>query len=272
MSRSLTAGFASEEKAAAVGLSRDVLPAFVLAIEVEELGITAGLQDRVVQAYEGCVHMDFAPALIKSQGHGRYTRVPASALPPLFLAYAADPSESGRVHAPVKQRWLAGDAEVVAGMAAIAALADAGYVLATSRPYGAATVPAEKEAIAHEWARLFSANFDNRRKLYGDAALGRDNISMVDIARAAGAAAKFPGSGGAIVGVIDVAGMEAAGALPGGTPGADVAGASFSRTPGDARAITAERVAAATDVLRAAYHAQGYVFVRVQPHEAALQP
>lgn len=42
----------------------------------------------------------------------RYTKLPASALPPLFLAYAADPSDSGRIHAPVKQRWLAGDKEV----------------------------------------------------------------------------------------------------------------------------------------------------------------
>lgn len=57
-------GFGTEEKAAAIGLSRDALPAFVLSVESDELGIAAGLQDRVVQSYEGAVHMDFKPALI----------------------------------------------------------------------------------------------------------------------------------------------------------------------------------------------------------------
>ena len=34
-------------------------PSFVLRVEQEELGITAGLQDRVIQVYEGLVYMDF---------------------------------------------------------------------------------------------------------------------------------------------------------------------------------------------------------------------
>jgi hypothetical protein len=96
---------------ASLGLTRDLLPNFVLAIESEELGITAGLQDRVVQAYESAVHMNFSKEAM-AKGHGDYTRVPVEALPPLFLAYAADPSDSGRIHAPIKQRWLAGDKEV----------------------------------------------------------------------------------------------------------------------------------------------------------------
>ena len=35
-------------------------PTFVLSVEQEELGITAGLQDRVIQCYEGVIYMDFA--------------------------------------------------------------------------------------------------------------------------------------------------------------------------------------------------------------------
>ena len=105
-------GYGTEEGAASLGLSRDLLPAFVLAIEGEELGIVAGLQDRVVQSYQCAVHMNFDPAGIAQRGHGAYTRVAKSALPPIFLAYAADPSDSGRIHAPIKQRWLAGDVEV----------------------------------------------------------------------------------------------------------------------------------------------------------------
>lgn len=30
------------------------------------------------------------------------------ALPPLWLAYLSDPSDSGRIHSNVRQRWLSG--------------------------------------------------------------------------------------------------------------------------------------------------------------------
>ena len=45
-------------------------PGLVLRAE-EELGITAGLQDRVVQVYGGVVYMDFAKKLMQQKGHGR---------------------------------------------------------------------------------------------------------------------------------------------------------------------------------------------------------
>ncbi len=38
-----------------------VQPSLVLAVEQEELGIAGGLQDRVIQVYEGVVYMDFDP-------------------------------------------------------------------------------------------------------------------------------------------------------------------------------------------------------------------
>lgn len=47
-------------------------PSFVLAIEMQELGINAGLQDRVIQIYDGCVYMDFDKELMDAQGHGKY--------------------------------------------------------------------------------------------------------------------------------------------------------------------------------------------------------
>ena len=46
-------------------------PTLVLRAE-EELGITAGLQDRVIQVYGGVVYMDFAKEFIQQHGHGRY--------------------------------------------------------------------------------------------------------------------------------------------------------------------------------------------------------
>ena len=42
-----------------VEIPLEAQPTFVLAVEQEELGIAAGLQDRVIQVYEGLVYMDF---------------------------------------------------------------------------------------------------------------------------------------------------------------------------------------------------------------------
>ena len=52
---------------------------------------------------------------------------------------------------------------------------------------------------ADDWASLMNQNFDARRRIYGDEALGSVNIDMVETARAAGAGAKLSGSGGAVL-------------------------------------------------------------------------
>ncbi len=268
-------GFGDEESASKIGLNKELLPNFVLAIEYEELGITAGLQDRVVQAYEGAVHMDFSnPEKMKAAGGaGTYERVPVSSLPPLFLAYAPDPSDSGKIHAPVKQRWLAGDVEVVEGMKLIASMADKGLDLTRNKPYskGESEVTFRensvraREEVVQEWARLMRTNFDTRRKLFGDGALGKDNIRMIEIARECGSSGKFPGSGGAILGVVDAAGIAATLQANG------VAGfpelCAQDALDFDQKKCADARVAAATNILRAAYHREGYVFVRLEPHE-----
>jgi glucuronokinase len=54
--------------------------------------------------------------------------------------------------------------------------------------------------LRREWDKLgplLNSNFDMRRKIYR---ISPGNIRMVETARAVGASAKFPGSGGAIVG------------------------------------------------------------------------
>ena len=43
-----------------VDLAPDELAAMALAVEAEDLGIPAGPQDRVAQAHQGLVHMDFS--------------------------------------------------------------------------------------------------------------------------------------------------------------------------------------------------------------------
>ena len=44
----------------------------VLSVETEELGIGAGLQDRVAQAYETPVFMNFDKDVMEKQGYGNY--------------------------------------------------------------------------------------------------------------------------------------------------------------------------------------------------------
>ena len=48
------------------------------------MGISAGLQDRVIQTYGGVVHMDFSPTANTSSP---YTPLDAALLPDLYLAY-----------------------------------------------------------------------------------------------------------------------------------------------------------------------------------------
>ena len=55
----------------------------------------------------------------------------------------------------------------------------------------------------------------NCRRIYGDEALGQTNLRMVDIARQFGSAVKFPGSGGAVLGLcLDPDTMVSEGHLP----------------------------------------------------------
>ena len=61
-------------------------PQVILDIEKNELGISAGLQDRVIQTYGGIVHMDFSS--VAASGVGVYTTpVTIAELPHFYLAY-----------------------------------------------------------------------------------------------------------------------------------------------------------------------------------------
>jgi hypothetical protein len=175
-------------------MSHEALPSFIMSVETEELKINAGLQDRVIQVYEGIVYMDFDEDFMRKHGYGQYERLgksdpamsedlyklplrdscgswdrpeeknlspvakyrhliatpdrpsvgspshlrgpstgswmgkvqdspraglefpPSIELPPFWLGYLANPSDSGKIHKNVKQLWLEGDAEVRAAM------------------------------------------------------------------------------------------------------------------------------------------------------------
>lgn len=173
-------------------IQKEKQPNFVLSVE-SELGIQAGLQDRVVQCYRGLVFMDFDAEYMEKHGHGKYERLPDDVFDwfcslPLFIAYEADPSDSGKIHSNVRARWDAKDPEVTEGMQHFAELTVKARDALTRRDHAAL-------------CDLMDENFATRRRIYGDQCLGKKNLRMIEICKANGAAAKFPGSGGAVLGL-----------------------------------------------------------------------
>lgn len=168
-----------------VSIPINILPGVILSVENEELGISAGLQDRVIQVFEGCVFMDFDKDHMDQFGHGKYEPLPVENLPPIFVAYRTDLAEGSEVfHNDIRARWRKGDPEIIAAMEDFASYAQETRDLIVA-------------GRGHEIGPLLDANFNRRRTIYE---IDPKNIDMVERARSAGAHAKFAGSGGAIVG------------------------------------------------------------------------
>lgn len=168
-----------------VRIPKPILANIILSVENKELGIPAGLQDRVTQVYEGLIYMDFNKQLIEKQGYGRYEPLKLDLLPPVYVAYRTDLSEGTEVfHNNIRERWNRGEPEVVEAMKHWAALTD------QVREH---LLKGEKDRIGP----LLDAGFDQRRSIYR---ISEGNLRMVDTARSCGASATFTGSGGAIVG------------------------------------------------------------------------
>ena len=92
-------------------------------------------------------------------------------LPPLYLAYMVRAGgDSGKVHSTVRRRWEAGDHDVHVGMREFVRLADAAR-------------DALLQGKGHELAGLMDESFGNRRRIYSDEVVGRDNIEMVEFAK-----------------------------------------------------------------------------------------
>jgi glucuronokinase len=167
-------------------LDPDELAAMALAVEVEDLGIAAGPQDRFVQAHGGLLYMDFA-------GGTRCERLDPGLLPPLFCAYheGAAASSAG-VHRDLRRRFDAGEDGVSSLLGRIADLAEHG-----------------REALlggrAAELGELMARNFELRSQLVE---LEPAHVRMIDLARELGAGANYAGSGGAIVGVVPQGGID----------------------------------------------------------------
>ena len=153
-----------------------------LALEVENdvLGIRAGPLDRVVQAHDGLLAMDFAAPFTPAAAR----RLDPALLPPMLLAWHGVPGRSsGDVHAPVFARFEAGDEQVRETMAALARNAEAGEA-ALLQGDGAA------------FRRCVDRNFELRAEVFPIEAADRE---LIELGRSAGAACKLPGSGGCVL-------------------------------------------------------------------------
>lgn len=168
-----------------VEIAKEILPGLILSVEKDELGIGAGLQDRVVQVYEGLVYMDFDKDYMSEHGHGFYEPLDPGILPPVYLAYQTELAESSEVfHNDIRKRYDSGEEKVIDAMNTIADLArQARECLA--------------ERADQKLADLINKNFEIRRSIYN---LHSKHIRMVELARELGASAKFAGSGGSIIG------------------------------------------------------------------------
>lgn len=168
-----------------ITIPKPIFANLVLETETRELGVPAGLQDRVVQTYEGLVYMDFSRDIMEQQGHGRYEPLDPDLLPNVYVAYRTSLSEGTEVfHNSVRERWRAGDPEVISAMQEWASYAEKGREALIARDY--ATLD-----------RLIDANFDLRARIYH---IDKGNLEMIQVARSAGATSNFAGSGGAVSG------------------------------------------------------------------------
>jgi glucuronokinase len=171
-----------------VTIPQPALPGLILSVELDELKIGAGLQDRVIQVYEGVVFMDFDKERMARDGFGLYESMHAAALPPLFVAYHDTLAEGTEVtHNDLRSRFNRGDPQVLAGIKHWAELAQQARDLIVA-------------GRGREIGPLMNANFDLRASLI---AISPGNRMLVETGRKLGAAVKFAGSGGAVVGCYD---------------------------------------------------------------------
>ncbi len=169
-----------------VEISKPQFPGLVLSCERDELNITAGLQDRVIQVYEGIVYMDFDKKLLDSRGYGEYEELKPNPTPPLYVAFDADRAEISDVtHRNLKALFEKGDPTVVGAMQKYRDLTDRG----------------KKALLSADWDELHKVTNENYEIRKTIMPIAMENQRMIDVARGVGASAKFAGSGGAICGV-----------------------------------------------------------------------
>lgn len=170
-----------------ISLPLPELANIVLSVETDELGIGAGLQDRVAQAYETPIYMDFDREHMMAKGYGKYQPLHKLRVASWYLAFRTDLAEGSEVvHNDLKARFKKGDPTVLAAMRGFADLTDQ-------------AVTALNERDLPRLGKLINQNFDLRASIMQ---ISQRNREMVELARKVGASAKFTGSGGAIIGTV----------------------------------------------------------------------
>jgi glucuronokinase len=158
-------------------LGPDRLARLALAVELEELGIQAGPQDRVAQAYGGLTFMDFS-------GQGEYERLDVDLLPPLLIAWRPEAGgNSGDTHASLRDRHEAGEPQV---RETVGQLAEAAWLARAALLKG--------DLVG--FGRAMDTTLELRQQIID---LDPRCLEMAELARRCGASANYTGSGGAIV-------------------------------------------------------------------------
>jgi glucuronokinase len=171
-----------------VPVPKPQLPNLILGVELDELGIGAGLQDRVIQVYGGAVFMDFAKERMARDGYGLYQPIDPKLLPPLYVACHDSLAEGTEVtHNDLRSRYNRGDPAVLEAIGRWADLTQRAHDLIVA-------------GKAREIGPLMDENYDLRAKLIK---ISAGNQALVATGRKLGAAVNFAGSGGAVVGMYD---------------------------------------------------------------------
>ncbi len=171
-----------------VEIGKPFLPNLALSVELDELGIGAGLQDRVIQVYEGAVFMDFDRDHFTKAGHGKYESLDTTKLPPLFVAYMPVLAEGTEVpHNDLRARFNRGEESVLKAIDQFADFAQQARDLI-------------QDGRGNEIGPLMDQNFDLRCEVMQ---ISEGNRRLVETGRSQGASVKFAGSGGAVIGTYD---------------------------------------------------------------------
>lgn len=177
-----------------VNLDASVVAGLALRAEVDVLGVPAGLQDRVVQAHDRAMFMDFSVRReVSGVPAGSYRRLDVPASVPAFVAWRADTAESSAtVHRGLADRSAAGDP----------------VLDRAARELGSLATTAADALERGDWDALGAAmdeSLDARARLV---ALRADHLELATVARQAGAHANYAGSGGSVVGLHHRCGLE----------------------------------------------------------------
>jgi glucuronokinase len=182
----ITGAFKAMMSFYSIDIPNPILANLILSVETEELGIPAGLQDRVAQVYQGLVYMDFSKEHFDKYGHGNYEYLESSGLKNIYIAYRADLSEGTEIlHSNLREKYLKGDEKVFHAIDKWAELTE---------------LVKEKISSGESIGELLNENYDLRKQV---CRVSKENHDMVMTARKSGASAKFTGSGGAIIGTYE---------------------------------------------------------------------